>query len=567
MFGFIDNLKIRYKLWIIVGVAVLGLVAVTAGSLMSLKQSLLRERQVKTKHVVETAYGVIDYFYTLSQAGQMSEADAKVAAIAAVRKLRYDEKEYFWINDYRPYMIMHPIKPELEGKDQSDFKDPKGKRIFIEFAEIAKSKGAGFVDYLWPMPGRSQPVPKTSYVRDFKPWGWVIGSGIYLADLETIFWSSAGRLTLITLVVLALVTVLSWAIARSITGATSHMVDSLTKAAEGDLTVRVALHTRDELGQMGSALNQMLVGFHDSIARVMQTAQQTAAAAEQLAAGSQQLSSGAQEQASSLEETAASLEQMTSSVKQNADNARQANQMAAGAQSGAESGGAVVNKAVDAMGAITVASKQIAMIITTIDEIAFQTNLLALNAAVEAARAGEQGRGFAVVAAEVRALAQRSAAASKEIKSLITDSGTKVEDGSQLVIQSGTTLNEIVNSVRKVADLIAEISAASQEQAQGIDQVNKAITQMDGVTQTTAAQTEELSATAQNLSSQAQDLRIQVEKFKLDQVAGTPTSGPELRGKVIPMARRPRTGAGVGTPSLAAVASGTDGAGWDFEES
>jgi methyl-accepting chemotaxis protein len=221
---------------------------------------------------------------------------------------------------------------------------------------------------------------------------------------------------------------------------------------------------------------------------------------------------------------------MTATIKQNADNAHQANQMASAAREAAEQGGLVVQDAVAAMGGITEASRKIQEIITTIDEIAFQTNLLALNAAVEAARAGEQGRGFAVVASEVRALAQRSAAASKEIKTLITETGQKVESGSELVIQTGDGLTAIVTQVKKVADLIAEITAASQEQSQGIEQVNKAVTSMDTVTQQNAAQTEELSSTAQSLAAQAEELSVQVGQFRLgEEAAGSrqPAAGAE----------------------------------------
>jgi methyl-accepting chemotaxis protein len=293
-------------------------------------------------------------------------------------------------------------------------------------------------------------------------------------------------------------------------------VGVLEKVAEGDLTVQLDLDTEDEVGEMAVALNRATEAIRTTLADVRKSADNMSNSAQQLAAASEQLASGAQEQASSLEETSATMEEITSTIKQNADNAKQANQVANGSRDTAEKGGQVVTEAVGAMVQINESSKNIAEIISTIDEIAFQTNLLALNAAVEAARAGEQGRGFAVVATEVRNLAQRSATSAKEIKRLIQDSVRKVENGSGLVNKSGETLREIVGSVKRVTDIVAEIAAASQEQSIAVEEVNKAMTQMDQVTQTNASQTEELSATAQSMAASSEELQAMVERFRLD---------------------------------------------------
>ena len=325
-------------------------------------------------------------------------------------------------------------------------------------------------------------------------------------------------------------------VTRLITGTLQGVSQTMGHAAQGDLTARAEVSSKDELGQTAGTLNNFLDTLHDSMSQVAQASAQLSSAAQELSSGATDISSGAQEQASSLEETAASLEEMTSTIRQNADNAQQANQLAAGARSVAEQGGAVVAEAVQAMKEINDSSKRIADIITTIDEIAFQTNLLALNAAVEAARAGEQGRGFAVVAGEVRNLAQRSATAAKEIKGLIQDSVQKVENGSDLVNQSGQTLTEIVTSVKRVTDIVAEIAAASREQAAGVEQVNKAVTQMDQVTQRNAAQTEELTATAEALASQGEQLQALVGKFKL---SATATVAAPVAHVARPVAKKP----------------------------
>ena len=305
-------------------------------------------------------------------------------------------------------------------------------------------------------------------------------------------------------------------IARMISRPLAQTVEVLRAMSDRDLTRSLDIETRDEVGEMAQAVNHACSGMRDAMGEVRASSAGVASAAEQLAAAAEELSSGAQEQASSQEETSSSLQELSTAVKQNADNARQASQLAASAGDAADKGGAVVNSAVAAMSEINAASKRIAEIITAIDEIAFQTNLLALNAAVEAARAGEQGRGFAVVASEVRNLAQRSATAAKEIKALIQDSVRKVEAGSELVNRSGQTLTEIVSSVKRVTDIVGEIAAASQQQSVGIEQVTKAMAQMDQVTQTNSAQTEELSSTSQTLATHATQMQALVARFVLD---------------------------------------------------
>jgi len=295
----------------------------------------------------------------------------------------------------------------------------------------------------------------------------------------------------------------------------------VTALAQGDLREEMTGEFRGEYAEMRDALNQSVNNLRGMVGQIQSSSGNIVSAAAEIAQGNTDLSQRTEEQASSLEETASSMEELTSTVRQNADNARQANQLAAGARDQAESGGEVVQKAVGAMAEINSSSKKIADIIGVIDEIAFQTNLLALNAAVEAARAGEQGRGFAVVAGEVRNLAQRSAGAAKEIKTLIQDSVEKVEDGTRLVDQSGKTLDEIVASVKKVSDIIAEIAAASQEQSSGIDQVNKAVTQMDEVTQQNAALVEEAASASESMDEQAKGLQKLMDFFVVDDGASS----------------------------------------------
>ena len=323
--------------------------------------------------------------------------------------------------------------------------------------------------------------------------------------------------------------VMSWLLIRAITVPINEAVTVANRIAKGDLDNRIEVKSNDEVGKLLTALKTMNEQLLNIVGNVRTASDAVGSSAREIASGNDDLSQRTQEQASALEESASSMEEMTSTVKQNADNARQANQLALGARDQAEQGGQVVSMAVSAMNEINASSHKIADIISVIDEIAFQTNLLALNAAVEAARAGEQGRGFAVVAAEVRNLAQRSAGAAKEIKDLIQDSVEKVKTGSGLVDESGKTLTEIVDSVKKVTDIVAEIAAASQEQSVGIEQVNKAITQMDEVTQQNAALVEEAAAASRSMEEQARRLVETMEFFQvgaLTAMASAPAAMP-----------------------------------------
>ncbi len=327
---------------------------------------------------------------------------------------------------------------------------------------------------------------------------------------------------------------------RSITLPLGQAVTTLEHVAAGDLTVSLAIDTKDEIGAMAKALNSAVSKIRNTLRGVAEGAANTNSISQKLAAAADIIASGAQEQSASLEETSASLEEITAAVRQSADNADQARAMATQSKESAEGGQAIVTTAISAMGEINAASAKISDIISTVNEIAFQTNLLAVNAAIEAARAGELGLGFAVVASEVRSLAQRSAIAAKEIRALIQDSLDRVEKGTELVNRSGATLQDIVSSVRRVTDTVSEIAAAAGEQSTGIEQVNTAVTQMDQVTQANAAQTEQLSSTAQTLAGTSQRLSELVSTFKLDDDREFSRSHQSLPGSPSPAPNLPR---------------------------
>ena len=324
--------------------------------------------------------------------------------------------------------------------------------------------------------------------------------------------------------------------ARAMVGRLRGAMKSADALARGDLTSRTAVDSKDEVGQMLSALGNSTEQLARLVGTVRQITESVQAASSEIARGNQDLSSRTEEQASSLEETASSLEELTTTVRQNAENAQRASQLAAEATGAATKGGQVVEKVVETMDRITGSSRKISEITAVIDSIAFQTNLLALNAAVEAARAGEQGRGFAVVAAEVRNLAQRSSGSAKEIKRLIEESVDLVQSGSQLVGQAGSAMDEIMSAVKRVTEIVTAITTASQEQSMGIDQVNQAMAQIDRVTQQNAALVEEAAASAESLQDQASRLVSAIVAFKLDDAPATPAAPADAAPAVEPPA-------------------------------
>jgi methyl-accepting chemotaxis protein len=342
-------------------------------------------------------------------------------------------------------------------------------------------------------------------------------------------------------VVIAATIVFAWLLTRSITVPLGEAVRVARRVASGDLSSHIQVEGRDEAAELLGALRDMNGGLTEMVTRIRSGAEAIAIGAGEVASGNQQLSSRTEEHASSLEETASTLEEFTTTVRQNAEHARQASTLAGDVSNTAERGGEVVAKVVKTMQEVTDSSKRISDIIGVIDGISFQTNILALNAAVEAARAGEQGRGFAVVASEVRSLAQRSAASAKEIRGLIESSVGRVEAGAKLVQQAGTTMDELVTSVRKVAAIMTEIASASHEQSSGIDQINKAITQMDHVVQMNASIVEEATAAATSMAEQATGLAHAVAQFRVDETGARPEAPPTLSAAFVPaVATEPR---------------------------
>ena len=516
--------------WLVVS-AVLAMLALVAILMVSERSLILQERQASVRQAVETAHGVIAHYHAQATKGTITDDEAKQRAMAAVRALRYNGNEYFWINDMHPKVVMHPIVPDMEGKDQSQRKDSTGKYLYMEFVKVVQKDGAGFVDYLWPKPGSDVPVEKASFVKGFAPWGWIVGSGVYVDTVQATFFSRLGRLGeagAVTLLLALGLGMIGFWIARSILrqlGGEPALLNAITRSiAQGDLAVDIPPSTNESSVIHG--IQTMRDNVASIVMRVRQGSESVATASAEIAQGNHDLSSRTEQQASALEETAASMEELSSTVRQNADNARQANQLAVSASNVAQQGGDVVAQVVETMKGTNTSSQKIADIIGVIDGIAFQTNILALNAAVEAARAGEQGRGFAVVASEVRSLAGRSAEAAKEIKNLISASVERVEQGNAQVDKAGATMTEVVAAIRRVTDIMGEISAASSEQSTGVAQVGEAVTQMDHATQQNAALVEQMAAAASSLNGQAGELVESVAVFKLANDHAAPVRMP-----------------------------------------
>ncbi len=475
----------------------------------------LQARMDATRQHVEVAHGLIVWAQAQEAAGQLPRAEAQALALRALAPLRYDGKEYFWVNDMQPRVLMHPIKPELNGKDVSDLKDPSGLALFKAFVAEVQQHGKGFVAYQWPKPGHDLPVDKVSYVMGFAPWGWVVGSGVYVGDLRSTALQQAGWVAGVVAAVLLLASYLFLSFYRVMDGGLRETRRHLRAMTAGDLTTSPKPWGRDDAAQLMVDLGAMQTSLRNMVLRVRRSSDEIVQSSGEIASGAMDLSARTEQAAANLEESAASMEEIASTVKSTAEHTQEASQMARHNAQAAADGGRVMQDVVQTMDGIRSSSARIGEIIGTIDGIAFQTNILALNAAVEAARAGEQGRGFAVVASEVRTLARRSADAAREIKALISDSVQQVETGTGIVRQAGTTIADIVASSQRVDHLLGEVATGAREQSLGVGQIGAAVQELDRMTQQNAALVEQTAAAAAAMREQARTLEAEVARFKV----------------------------------------------------
>ena len=525
-------MSLRSKFRIQVAIITLGVLSLAGFGIWNQRTTMLLEKQEKSKNLVEVPYSILEQQHRLEAEGKISREEAQRRAIEAIRAIRYDANNYFWINDERPNIVLHPLRPELEGRDVSSFRDPTGKAVFVAFVEASRTPEGGYVYYLWPKPGAVEPVRKLSFVKRFSPWGWVIGTGMYVDDVDAAWRRNAKTAGAVALACLLLLWGASILLERSIFRRLSRVTNELRDIAvgDGDLTHRIEVGSLDELGQLAKWFNMFVDKLHEMLASVAATAQQVAGASEGLSSTSRQITTNseetsgqanlvsklAQQVSENLQSVSAGGEEMTSTIQSIASNAHEAASVASKAVQTAEAANSTIGK-------LGESSAEIGEVIKVITSIAQQTKLLALNATIEAARAGEAGKGFAVVANEVKELARQTAKATEDISHKITT----IQADTKGAVEAIGTISGVIHQINDISGTIAtaveEQSATTNEMtrnvadaAKGSGEITSNIGGVASAAQGTTTSAQESQKAANELADMAAQLRSLVEQFKIE---------------------------------------------------